>query len=290
MIQLLHICRWLKKFVIFPKQFLKLIYDDYKIDKANENKYYKNKFILVIGLPKSGTTLIEKVLRSLGYIDQSMSPLRIFDNRNLKNPHDLSDNIFKRIPKNKFSFLKLLSHFTDENLALIKKHNPKVIISFRNLKDVLISRYTHILSDNTHRHHNKIKILSIKDGFMKSLIYKNSSDTPIRPLDYFFFWVKNWRENIEKYKLKFLKLEFEEFQQNKLNYLNKILKYLEINDVDTKKILNELKHDDELLKTNNLEKNLKNFIKPQTYNTDMKIRQELNTKEIENFISSNLPK
>ena len=96
------------------------------------------------------------------------------------------------------------------------------------------------------------------------------------------------RENIEKYKLKFLKLEFEEFQQNKLNYLNKILKYLEINDVDTK-ILNELKHDDELLKTNNLEKNLKNFYY-QTYNTDMKIRQELNTKEIENFISSNLPK
>ena len=60
MIQLLHICRWLKKFIIFPKQLIKLFYDDYKIDKANENKYYKNKFILVIGLPKSGTTLIER--------------------------------------------------------------------------------------------------------------------------------------------------------------------------------------------------------------------------------------
>ena len=290
MIRLLHIYRWLKKFIIFPKQFLKLLYQDYKIDKANENKSYKYKFILIIGLPKSGTTLIEKILRSLGYIDQSTSPLRIFDNRNLKNPHDLSDNMFKIIPKNKFSFLKLHSHFTEENLALIKKYNPKVIISLRNLKDVLISRYTHILSDKTHRHHNKIKTLNTKNGFMKSLIYKNSHDTPIRPLDYFFFWIKNWGENIKKNKLKFLELKFEEFQLNKLNYLNKILKYLEIKDVDTKKILNELNLDDELLKTNNLKKNLKNFIKPQTYNIDKKIRQELNKKDIENFITSNLPK
>ncbi len=290
MIYLLHIFRWLKIFLIFPNQFLKLFYKDYKSDKINLKKYYRNKFILVIGLPKSGTTLIEKILRSLGYIDQSKSPLRIFDNRNLKNPHDLSDNMFKIISKNKFSFLKLHSHFTEENLALIKKYNPKVIISFRNLKDVLISRYTHILSDKTHRHHNKIKILDIKDGFMKSLIYKNSTDTPIKPLDYFFFWVKNWKENIKKNKLNFLKLEFEEFQLDKLGYLNKILKYLEIEDVDTKKILYELNHGDELLKTNNLKKNLKNFIKPQTYNSDTKIRQELNTKEIEKFISSNLPK
>ena len=48
MIQLLHICRWLKKFVIFPKQFLKLIYDDYKIIKQMRTNI-KNKFILVIG-------------------------------------------------------------------------------------------------------------------------------------------------------------------------------------------------------------------------------------------------
>ena len=79
MIRLLHIYRWLKKFIIFPKQFLKLLYQDYKTDKANENKSYKYKFILIIGLPKSGTTLIEKILRSLGYIDQSTSPLRIFN-------------------------------------------------------------------------------------------------------------------------------------------------------------------------------------------------------------------
>ena len=290
MIQLIHILRWIKKFIIFPKQFLTLLYQDFKIDKANENKYYKNKFILVIGLPKSGTTLIEKILRSLGYIDQSTSPLRIFDNRNLKNPHDLSDDLLKIVPKNKFSFLKVHSHFTEKNLALIKKYNPKVIISFRNLKDVLISRYTHILSDKSHRHHNKIKILNTKEGFMKSLIYTNSFDTPIKPLDYFFFWIKNWRENIKQKKLKFLELKFEEFKLNKLNYLNKILKYLEIEEVNAEKILNELSQDDQVLKTYNLKKNLKNFIKPQTYNADTKIRQELNTREIENFILSNLPK
>ena len=45
---------------------------------------------------------------------------------------------------------------------------------------------------------------------MKSLIYKNSSDTPIRPFGLLpFSRVKKLGEkNIEKYKLKFLKLEF----------------------------------------------------------------------------------
>ena len=64
----------------------------------------KQKFVFVIGLPKSGTTLVEQILRSLGYIDQSSSPLRIFDNRNLKHPHDVSEEMFKKVPKSKLSF------------------------------------------------------------------------------------------------------------------------------------------------------------------------------------------
>jgi len=59
----------------------------------------KNKFILVIGLPKSGTTLIEEILYELGYVDLTNSFFRIYNNHNLKHPHDISEEMFKFVPK-----------------------------------------------------------------------------------------------------------------------------------------------------------------------------------------------
>ncbi len=64
--------------------------------------------------------------------------------------------MFKKVPKSKLSFLKLHTHFSEENLKIIKKFNPKVIITFRNLTDVLISRFSHIISDDPTRHYKDV--------------------------------------------------------------------------------------------------------------------------------------
>ena len=51
----LHLYRWIIKLIFYPKQFLKLLKTDIGYDlKPKINN--KNKFIFVIGLPKSGTT------------------------------------------------------------------------------------------------------------------------------------------------------------------------------------------------------------------------------------------
>ena len=70
----LHLYRWIIKLIFYPKQFLKLLKTDIGYDlKPKINN--KNKFIFVIGLPKSGTTLIEEILYNIGYVDLSTSPL-----------------------------------------------------------------------------------------------------------------------------------------------------------------------------------------------------------------------
>ena len=291
MIWFIHVVRWILKFIKFPLQFCRLLYHDIKDDLSNLNTLKKKNFILVIGLPKSGTTLIEQILRSLGYLDQSVSPLRIFDNRNLKNPHDISENMLRRVPKNKCSFLKLHSHFSEDNLRLIEKYNPKVILSFRNLKDVLISRYNHIISDKNHRHHAEIVGLDYNDGFKKSLIIQNSIDTPIRPLDYFFYWIKNWKNEIKKRHLNFLVLDYENYNLDKKKYIKSIVNYLGVKDINIEELLVKIESNYSKIKNNNLEKNLKKFIKPQTFNINSnELKKKLKNDEVENFILTNLPK
>lgn len=291
MILFIHVLRWTIKFIRFPIQFFKLFFEDLKDDIKNKKISRKYKFIFIIGLPKSGTTMLEQILRSLGYIDQSSSPLRIFDNRNLKNPHDISERMFKRVPRTKLSFLKLHTHYTDKNLDIIKKFNPKVIITFRNLTDVLISRYNHIISDKKHRHHNEIINLKYNDGFKKSLLIKNSKDTPIRPLDYFYFWIKNWKREIDERNLRFLKLNYENYAADRRKYVQSILDFLEINDVNLDDLLIKIKLKHDKIKHNSLEKNLKKYIKPRTFNKKTyEIKKDLNIHDIENFIIKNLPK
>ena len=199
--------------------------------------------------------------------------------------------MLRRVPKNKLSFLKLHSHFSEDNLRLIEKYNPKVILSFRNLKYVLISRYNHIISDKNHRHHDEIVGLDYNDGFKKSLIIQNSIDTPIRPLDYFFYWIKNWKNEIKKRHLNFLVLDYENYNLDKKKYIKSIVNYIGIKDINIEELLVKIESNYSKIKNNNLEKNLKKFIKPQTFNKNSnELKKKLKNDEVEDFILANLPK
>jgi hypothetical protein len=119
---------------------------------------------------------------------------------------------------------------------------------------------------------------------------KNSKDTPVRPLDYFYFWIKDWKKEIEKRNLDFLVLNYENYNLNKKKYIKSILDYLDINDVNIDNLLIKINSNYDKIKKNNLEKNLKKYIKPQTFNKDSEnIKRKLKIREIEDFIIKNLP-
>ena len=119
MIYLIHIYRCLKNFFKFPMQFLSSFKNDFRKDFMNK-KLRPGLNVVVIGLPKSGTTMIEEILSEVGFVNQANSILRLFDDRNLKHHHDLSENMFRRIPKNKNTFLKDTQKLWKEILKLLK--------------------------------------------------------------------------------------------------------------------------------------------------------------------------
>ena len=78
------------------------------------------------------------------------SPLRYRINKDLIEVNNIQKYI-KLFPKNKNSYIKTHLEYDKKILESLKNENFKIIITFRNLKDVMISRYYHILSDTKHR-------------------------------------------------------------------------------------------------------------------------------------------
>ena len=147
----------LKSLLIYPKQTAKEFISDFKKDYYAEKIKSNSNFVWCAGLPKSGTTLIEKIFENLPYINMKYSMKRIYYPGKLDHIHGISSPMLSNLPKKKFTFLKTHSHYSINYEKIALEKNAKIIISLRDLRNVMISRYHHVISDKTHRHHKLIK-------------------------------------------------------------------------------------------------------------------------------------
>lgn len=275
MIYFIHFLRWLKKLIFFPREFFLIVISDTK-KKYFPKKNLEKKNILCIGIPKSGTTLTEQILNLVGYIPLDKSPFYVWDNRNLNHPHDISLRMIKNFDDLKPKYLKLHTHYSEENLNILKKKPLSIIFSFRSLKDIMISRYIHILNDKDHRLYESIKNLNLIEGFKKSMIDKNKKYEDI-PIKYYAVWEENWKKNIDNSFEDYLILNFDDFKENKIMYIGKILNFLKISDTESKILMKQIDKEKKDLKQN-LDK-----IRPSSYNKHQDIKNQLQKFDFESF-------
>tara|TARA_B100002052_G_scaffold10727_1_gene8824 strand:- start:587 stop:1483 length:897 start_codon:yes stop_codon:yes gene_type:complete len=228
------------------------IIKDIRKDFFSRNFNSDHKFVWCAGLPKSGTTMIEDILDELPYVKFDSSLLRNFDNRNLNHPHGISNEMFLNIPKKKYTYLKTHTHYSDFYEKIANENNAKIIISIRDIRDMLISRYYHLKNDKNHPMSQIISNLNFEEGFFKSItlpIKDNNKDA----LSFYSEWIFKWLEVAEKKK--YLVLRYEDYVKDEEKYINKILIYLELqNQFDKKKINNVLQKNRK--KFTNFEKNI----------------------------------
>ena len=86
--------------------------------------------------------------------------------------------MFKNYSKTKYTFLKTHTHYDKKYEDIAINNNLKIIISLRDLGDMLISRYFHILADKKHWLHQKLKNLAFTEGFLVSLQEKENPKEP----------------------------------------------------------------------------------------------------------------
>ena len=214
-----------------PIYFLNDTFSDIKKDINWKRKYKKGHNAICFGLPKSGSTMVEQIFRELGYIDLFNTSIRMYTSLpKEKHPHEIHDGFFKYLPQNKGNFLKTHSHFKSSYIKLLQMYNFSAFVLTRDIRDMMLSRYYHIINDPFHSEHNKIKKLNFNEGFMESLLTVKSGDK-VSQLKYFSNWIVEW-VNINIYPI----IKFEEFSKNKIEFLKKIINYSFIKDLSDSKI------------------------------------------------------
>ena len=251
---MLNIKKTIKYLLKNPLQLLKNSFSDFKKDKTKKKLIYNK--IWCIGLPKSGTTLIENILEELPYVEMFTSIFRRWENTNPQYIFDLNvpEKLFKDMPDEKNTYFKTHTRYSELTQNIIKNYDIKIILSLRDLRDMMISRYYHILSDKSHWQHLLIKDLSFNKGFKISLTEKKKEHEN-NPLEYYYNWIKNWTE-YSKIEKGILVLHYEDYIIDKQDYINKILNYLKIDkkEFNFDKFLNIKEKG-----SNNLSKNLLNY-------------------------------
>lgn len=104
---------------------------------------YKYKIIFLAGLPMSATTKLKNMCgRINGYFSRyNSTPKKIWLNQ------DISNETFKYFPSWSYSILKTHLNPKNENIKILKNNNvEKVVVSYRDLRDVVVARYYRLLN------------------------------------------------------------------------------------------------------------------------------------------------
>ena len=283
---LIHFLRCLRFFLLYPIYSFKWLSEDIKKDL--NSKHFKSNayYVWCPGLPKSGTTLLEEIFDCLPYVRLNHSMIRIWHNKNIKSIHDVNENTFKGMSKFKYTSLKTHSHYLEEYDHIIKSFNLKVIISLRDLRDMMISRYFHIMNNKKHWLYSEIINLDFKEGFKKSLISVPFGEQQTA-LEYYYYWIYNWKK--KSLNSNYLVLWYEEYFNDPLFYISKILEYLEFNEFSPNLINSKTKK--KYSSNHNLELSLKKFGKLKSTYRKGNIQEwkAYFDDDITNFFHKNLP-
>lgn len=155
-----------KTTIAYPRYYAQL--RNAKKGYATINHQYRQSALFVAGLPKSGTTWLEKMLCSLEGFQSVMIPSAV----NYEQKHGESHSF--PIPDNTFDafqealvVLKLHAGGSAHNFQVLAKNNLKFVVIYRDLRDVAVSYIFYVKRTAYHPEHYIYRNLSINAALHK---------------------------------------------------------------------------------------------------------------------------
>ena len=148
---------------------------------------YAHPVLFVAGLPKSGTTWMERMLSSYPGYREMMIPEAVDYEVEHRGSHDfeLPTDLFDRL-ENVLAVLKLHVHGSPHNARVLRDARVPYLIMYRDLRDVAVSHVFYVQRTPWHPEHPDYNGLSIEEGlrhFGQTLLPE------------FVDWIRSWHAN-----------------------------------------------------------------------------------------------
>lgn len=148
---------------------------------------YPHSVLFVAGLPKSGTTWMERMLSSYPGYREMMIPEAIEYEVEHRGSHDfdLPSNLFDRLEKT-LAVLKLHVYGSAHNAQVLQEAEVPYLIMYRDLRDVAVSHVFYVQRTPWHPEQPEYDALSIEEGL------RHFGETL---LPEFVAWIRSWHAN-----------------------------------------------------------------------------------------------
>lgn len=148
--------------------------------------------IAVFALPKSGSSMTQCALQSVGLVDLGRSVLTRTRNTDPELPADANlRRVFRWARADQACFVKTHLEWHPGIPGALEEIGAVGLVQVRDIRDALISRYHHVMADPRHRHHALLRSLPLREGIKRSFFgqHPGGGDDPIR---HFADWITGW--------------------------------------------------------------------------------------------------
>ncbi len=154
---------------------------------AAHGGHYPHPILFVAGLPKSGTTWLERMLASYpGYHALLIPDATAYELRHGgSHDYDLPADLFDRF-RQMLVLTKMHVHGSPHNVALLRQHQIPHVVLFRDLRDVAVSYTFYVRQTPWHPHYPSYRHLTVQEGLARF-----ADDL----LADYVAWVRSWEQN-----------------------------------------------------------------------------------------------
>jgi len=173
---------------------------------------YKQPVLFIAGLPKSGSTWIEKMVSSYNGYHEYLLPaiakheLRTGGSHDFEMPEGMFDSL-----QNMLVLTKMHSHGSVHNVNILEKAGIRYVVLHRDLRDVAVSYHFYVCNTPWHPEYAFHKNQSVQEGLR---IFGE------RMLPAYMNWVRLWRNNANPEHS--VQIRYEEMLENPFKGMTKI--------------------------------------------------------------------
>lgn len=204
------------KAILSPRYYFKILANDVKALLGITS--YASKVIFVAGYPKSGTTWVENFISNIpGY-----NPRVLAGSKKIIRQHNLPADAFSEIPKYGYSAIKTHITPSSQNVdILVKSGIHKVIVMYRDPRDIIVSNYYHVLKDNPWMvgdpEYANYNAMTKQDALSHSMNLI---------VDDYCSWVRGWREVAKSNsEIECLFVRYEDLRNNRKDVFKNIVSF-----------------------------------------------------------------